>query len=251
MSLSAKPVLNLLETDFVVGWENIQREDYVGSSHGYTTDEVAVGTTNGAGPRNMQTFVLSGDGTVMHCLPGFWHPDDLVVELHHGKAMHRLWNDRRPKSEKRKMFSRMMIAALRTHPAEMTARSGWQGFDANNERNRLEQGLRDTFFVDEHGKPTELKPLNVVVHERMAKRPFVSFKSFDTEEFIDYGRPYYDNNRGKGVGVDFGSDGYMDSQRRMAEKRAEREARKARDKEAIARRKKEEARAKAAKKSED
>ena len=50
MSLSADNVLDLLESDFVVGWQNIQREDYVGSSHGYTCEEAAVGTTNGAGP---------------------------------------------------------------------------------------------------------------------------------------------------------------------------------------------------------
>ena len=72
----------LLKSDFVVGWKNIQREDYVGASHGYTCEQPAVGTTNGAGPRNTQMFVLSPGGVVLHALPGFWHPDELAAELH-------------------------------------------------------------------------------------------------------------------------------------------------------------------------
>jgi hypothetical protein len=64
VSLSQDPVLSLLKEHFVVGWKNINREDYVGSSHGYTCAQSAVGTTNGAGPRNMQSFVLSPDGAI-------------------------------------------------------------------------------------------------------------------------------------------------------------------------------------------
>ncbi len=220
MSLSSDQVLKVLKRDFVVGWKNIAREDYVGSSHGYTCDDTAVGTTNGAGPRNMQMFVLSRGGVVVHCLPGFWHPDDLVTELQHAKLLHRLWIDDRQKSGKKKMFARMQLSAIRSHSDLMTARSGWQGFDAANERERLKHGPRDTFYMV-NGKPKGMKPLNVLIHERMAKRPFVSFKKFDTEEFIDYGRPYYDNNGG---GVDFrGSKGYLESQKRMAERRKIRE----------------------------
>ena len=43
--------------------------------------QCAVGTTNGAGGHNVQIFVLSPDGVVLHALPGFWHPEDLVREL--------------------------------------------------------------------------------------------------------------------------------------------------------------------------
>ena len=119
------------------------------------------------------------------------------------------------------MFSRMQLAALRAQPAAMTARSGWQGFDINNERKRLEYGPRDTFYYDAAGKPKGMKPLNVLVHERMAARPFVAMSRFDTEAFIDYGRPYYDNNMGvDGVGVQFGGKAFMESQKRKAERRA-------------------------------
>ena len=81
MSLPQEPTFSLLKDHFVVGWKNIDREDFVGSSHGYTCAQKAVGTTNGAGPRNTQMFVLSSDGVVLHCLPGFWHPEDLAHEL--------------------------------------------------------------------------------------------------------------------------------------------------------------------------
>lgn len=229
MSLPEEPVFSLLRDDFVVGWQNIAREDFVGSSHGYTCEDTAVGTTNGAGPRNTQIFVLSPGGVVLHCLPGFWHPDDLAHELEFSKVLHRLWQDDRPASSKRALYSRMQLAAPRAHSAAMRARSGWQGFDASHERARLEHGPRDTFFAGQDGQPAALKPIDVLVHERMAQRPFVSFQKFDTDAFIDYGRPYYDNNMGvDGFGVQFGTDGYMASQRRMAERRKEREERKAR-----------------------
>ncbi len=223
MSLASDSVLSILKNDFVVGWKNINREDYVGSSHGYKCDEAAVGTTNGAGPRNIQMFVLSRGSRVVHCLPGFWHPEDLAVELQHAKVLHRLWVDDRPNTDKSAMFARIQMTALRTHSKAMTARSSWQGFDAKNEKMRLESGPRDTFYYDDQGQAKALKPINVLVHERMAKRPFLSFRKFDTEQFIDYGRPYYDNNKKLGVGVQFGTEGYMESQKRMEQRRKARE----------------------------
>ena len=42
------------------------------------------------------------------------------------------------------------------------------------------------FYKD--GKPGKIKPLTTLVHERMMEQPFVKFRRFDTEEFIDYGR---------------------------------------------------------------
>ncbi len=225
MTLPQEPVFSLLKDHFVVGWDNIAGEDYVGASHGYTCEESAVGTTNGAGPRNTQMFILSPDGIVLHCLPGFWHPDDLAFELEFARVMARLWQDKRSKQDKRALFVRMHQRAIRTAPKAMVVRSAWQGFDANHERERLEQGPRDTFYYDQDGEPAGLKPLNVLLHERMAARPFVAFKNFDTATFVDYGRPYYDNNAHiDGIGVTFGTEGYMDSQKRMAErakKRAE------------------------------
>ena len=220
----------MLKKHFVVGWKNIRREDYVGSSHGYTCEEAAVGTTNGAGPKNMQTFILSPDGVVLHCLPGFWHPEDLAHELEMSRTLYRLWKDKRSLKQKKSMFTRIQLMSIKRQPRAMVQRSGWQGFDKLNESNRIKMGKkRDTFYYDENGKPTRIKPTSVLVHERMAKRPFVRFSKFDTAVFADYGRPYYDNNaKIAGAGVNFnGSKGYLESQKRMAERRKKRAEKKA------------------------
>jgi len=222
----------MLESDFVVGWQNIAKKDYVGDSHGYTCEQPAVGTTNGAGPRNTQIFVLAPGAVVVHALPGFWHPEDLAVELEFSKAMYQLWMDKkRKKADKQRLASMMQLAAPRTHSKAMFERSRWQGFDRSNELQRQNAGMeRDTFLLDENGKPTvAMKPLNVLVHERMAKRPFLTYWRFDVAEFADYGRDYYDNNvRIDRTGVRFGTGGYMASQKRQAERRQKRAERKAR-----------------------
>lgn len=203
MSLPKEPAFSLLKSDFVVGWKNIITEKYVGESFGYTCDQTAVGTTNGAGPHNVQIFVLSPDLTVLHALPGFWHPEDLAQELRFAQALHRLWNDKgRSRAEKDAMFTRMQLAEYKRHSRTTTVRSSWQGFDAKNEQKRREGGKeRDTFLTSADGSVRErrgrlvMKPINQLVHERLAQRPFVKFTDFDIAEFADYGRILYDNNR--------------------------------------------------------
>jgi len=203
VSLPQEPVFSLLKSDFVVGWKNIITEDYVGESFGYTCDQTAVGTTNGAGPHNVQIFVLSPDLTVLHALPGFWHPDDLAQELRFSQVLHRLWQDKgRSRKEKDAMFTKLQLAEYKNHSRATTIRSSWQGFDAANEQKRHQEGKqRDTLLTSVDGSVLErrgrplMKPINQLVHERMAQRPFVKFKDFDVAEFADYGRILYDNNR--------------------------------------------------------
>ncbi len=202
----------MLESDFVVGWQNIYKEPFVGSSHGYTVNQTSVGTTNGAGPHNVQMFVISPDRVVMHALPGFWHPEDLARELKLAKEIFKLWQEDRSPEGKRDMFRRMQLAAVRRHPPETFARSRWQGFDSVRELNKLRSGnIPDTVFSDsvtipedKRQRPTSvMKPINVLVHERMAERPFVPFDEFDVKEFVDYGNLYYDLNiRVDGKGKD-------------------------------------------------
>lgn len=203
-------MFSLLKSSFVVGWKNIIQKKYVGESNGYTCTQTSVGTTNGAGPHNVQLFMLSPDGVVLHCLPGFWHPKDLASELRFAQRLLKLWQDpSKTRVEKGRLFAELQLAELKNQSRAMHARSGWQGFDAKNERKRLSQGKkRDTFRVDVTGKYVlnkkgvpMMKGTNVVAHERMAKRPFVPFARFDVYAFVDYGRRYYDNNKkvdGKG-----------------------------------------------------
>ena len=203
MSLPSEAVYPILQRDFVLGWKNIRREDYVGGSFGYTRRQACVGTTNGAGAHNVQIFVLSKDLTVLHALPGFWHPDDLARELRFARVLLQLFeDDTRTDEQKHEMYRRLQLSELRFQPAVMYARSDWQEFDKTREGAALSKD-RDTFKHtddgevkrDARGAPV-LKALNVLTHERMAQRPFLKFKDFDFAKFIDYGTRFYDNNRG-------------------------------------------------------
>ena len=173
-----------LKSDWIVGWKNIITQKYVGESHGYTCEQTAVGTTNGAGPRNIQLFMLSPDGVVLHCMPGFWHPDDLARELKLGQRLLKVWQDStHTLAEKKALFTKMQLAELASHSPETNARSRWQGFDAKNELKRTQKGIkRDTMVLDASGQPVlnrkgkpQMKGTDVLVHERMAQRAFLGF----------------------------------------------------------------------------
>src|SRR5688572_5987278 len=108
----------LLKDRFVVGFDNIERESHVGLSHGYRPNQTAVGTTNGAGGRNVQLVAMASDGTVLHVLPGFWHAEDLVPELRLALEMHRLYTDDTSKESGRNaMFTALHRSHLRRHVA--------------------------------------------------------------------------------------------------------------------------------------
>ena len=198
MSLPDPRVYELLKSDFILGWHNIIKEDYVGDSHGYSRTCKAVGTTNGAGAHNVQIFVISPDEVVLHALPGFWHPEDLARELRFAKTLWRLWKDKnRTLDEKRALYAKMQLAELRNHPKVTYARSDWQGFDARKERQRGQIVERDTLLAKPNpnwGVSSGMKPINVLVHERMARRAFIPFESFHVGAYVDYGRKFYDNN---------------------------------------------------------
>ncbi|MEE8143400.1 MAG: hypothetical protein V3T77_09895 [Planctomycetota bacterium] len=229
VSLPQEPVFSLLKDDFVLGWKNIITQEYVGESRGYGCDQAAVGTTNGAGPRNVQIVILSPDGVVLHALPGFWHPDDLATELGFAKKLYALWKRQDlTLEEKRVRYGALQLAEIGNHSAAMVARCGWQNFDRKKEYERLQEGPRDVFTVspngellkNRRGKP-QLKSTNVVVHERMAQRAFVSFADFDVSAYVDYGRLYYDNNRRiDGNGITFMTPRMIEKQRLKDERKA-------------------------------
>ena len=198
MSLSNDSVLNVLKTQFVCGFKNIKGESYAGKSGKHDTDSAAVVTTNGAGPHNVQLFFLSSDGTVLHCLPGYWAPQDLLLETRLALSLNNLWkNPSVSESEKKKRFSQAQLQFVRQLPADMVARSHLQGFDAKHEMNKPDSDFRmlKTDYrapQPKMGKHPNLKSTVQVVHERMAKRPFVAYADFDVEKFSDYGKWRYD-----------------------------------------------------------
>ena len=217
--------MDLLQERFVLGFRNIERATHVGLSHGYRANQTAVGTTNGAGGRNVQLIVMAPDETVLHVLPGFWHPEDLAAELRLGLEIHRLYlDDGISPASKKAMFAALHRSHLRRHLDESSARNGWQGFDQHAEYERMRSEERDTFGIDENGEP-ELKPIMQIVHERMMARPFEKLADFDMESFVDYGRAYYDNNVGIEKGKNFTRAQQANEKReRENEKRAREEA---------------------------
>ena len=194
MSLSAAPTFDLLRRDFVCGWRDITGEPWSGVSGRYTQDEGAVWTTNGAGPHNIQMFVLAPDGTVLHCLPGYWESHDLAAELVFAQKLGAVWRDPTlSRAQKDAKFRAMNLEHFAAHPRETVARSEMQGFDKKFEARRA--SVSDCVLGPDPVQPRRFKTTDQIVHERMAARPFVPYAEFDVARFTDYGRQKYDKKQ--------------------------------------------------------
>lgn len=195
MTLPNDDVINYLDNRFILAHHNIKKEEHVGMSHGYKPTQSAVGTTNGAGPRNVQFLILASDETVLHALPGFWHAEDLVNELQLAFEINRLYLDEgKTDEQKGQMYAMLHKTHLRRYGRAAKRRGQWQGFDRWAEMNRVQFEDRDTFRKTATGE-LELKSVVDVIHDRMLDRRFKKLDEFDLEEFVDYGRAFYDNNR--------------------------------------------------------
>jgi hypothetical protein len=197
VSLSNDAVLNVLKNQFVCGYKNIKGEAYAGRSGQHDVTSPAVVTTNGAGPHNVQMFLLSSDGTVLHCLPGYWAPQDLLYEIRFALALDKIWHNPNLSPERKRSLSRQaQLESIKYHPRDMMARSHLQSFDAKHEEGKAHSDFRfkpgdfrPAYHPAKHGN---LKTTDQVVHERMAQRPFVAYENFDVEKFSDYGKIRYD-----------------------------------------------------------
>jgi hypothetical protein len=194
VSLSQDPAFSTLKDDFVCGTKDITGAPWSGFSGVHPIDGGAVHTTNGAGPHNIQMFILAKDGTVLTCLPGYWHPEDLAHEIELAKELNKVWTDRSLSREaKNAKFTALHLQHIADHPRTMTKRSQMQGFDRKfEEKNRLER--TDTVFAMTGGRDNGpiFKTTDVIFHERIAKQPFVPYEKFDVVAFSDYGRAKYD-----------------------------------------------------------
>ena len=134
----------MLGDEFVVGWQNVHAEPHVGRSGGYACTASAVGTSNGAGGSNVQLIVMAADLTVLHVLPGFWHPDDLRRELGFALQLNELWCDEsRALQDKHRLAEVIRDRHVQGLPGDTIARSDWQTFAAQAEQRRCQKGQRD------------------------------------------------------------------------------------------------------------
>jgi len=205
VSLSQEPAFSALQENFVCGVRDISNEPYAGLSGRHETSGNAVNTTNGAGPHNLQLFMLSADGTVLECLPGFWNPSDLVEEMKFAGQLNQVWLDPHLSStQKTQDFRQMQIAHIQEHSPQMVRRSKMQGFDQKYEaEHRL--NTSDTIANRNMITPNMLAPggklpqeafktCDEIMHERMASRPFVPIQRFDVAAYVEYGKPKYDKH---------------------------------------------------------
>jgi hypothetical protein len=202
VSLSQEPAFSTLKNDLICGSRDITGEPYAGMSGRHDKFGNAVSTSNGAGPHNVQMFLLSADGTVLTCLPGYWAPEDLVTEVGFAKQLNQVWQNKQlSTAQKDAMFTQMHLAHERQHSPAMRNRSHMQGFDAMYEAEAHPGGdtIREPQIISAcleqniHHFPQEaFKTTDMIMHERMAKRPFQSYDHFDTASFANYGKWRYD-----------------------------------------------------------
>jgi hypothetical protein len=200
VSLSKEPAYSQLKNHYVCGYKNIMGEPYAGNSGTHTTRGNAVDTTNGAGGHNIQLFVMTADGVVLHCLPGYWNPHDLAAELQLGLKINDVYNNSTAShSDKVAQFSRLQLEHVRAHTSEMTGRSRLQSFDMRHEaRNPRSDFVKDRSYIQgDHWGPDAylaFRTTDEVMHQRMAQRPFKPYGNFDVAKFCDYGTTTYDKH---------------------------------------------------------
>ena len=175
-------------------------EKWAGNSGAHEPKSAAVETTNGAGPHNIQLFIMAADGTVLHCLPGYWNPRDLAGELDLAVRLNDVYqNASLSGDQKDKLFKQMQLEHIRSHGADMVARSSLQHFDMAHEAHRARKSdvIKNLSLVledPEHAPPEAFKTTDQLMHERMASRAFRSYSGFDVGAFVDYGSHMYDKH---------------------------------------------------------
>ena len=204
MSLSQDPAFTALKDYFVCGTQDITNEPYCGISGRHEVDGQAINTTNGAGPHNIQMFMLSADGTVLSCCQGFWNPKDLVSEMGLANDLNQVWlNPNLSRAQKNQMFVQMHLAHAAQHSQQERMRSHLQGFDAKYEaKNRLHNSdaiLNPNLAAQANVKGAKIpfeafQTTDQLMHQRMAQRPFERYTQFDVAQYVDYGRQKYDKH---------------------------------------------------------
>ncbi len=199
MTLSDNRVVKELNRNFVSGWKNIKgKTPYAGSSNTHLPTYEAKCVNNSSGHHNVQMFVLTHDGRVVHCLPGFWNAKHFLEEVEFAKKLGKLYYTKNVSTAKRNQaFMDWNLDHAIEHTRSMRSASDLQGFD----KKKMAKKKNGDFKREEGFITSGLKTADQVMHERMAERPYVPFDRFDIATYIDMGlkRYKYDNGvPGKG-----------------------------------------------------
>jgi len=195
--------MSYLQQNFVCGTRDITGESYAGVRGRHEVNGKAIVTTNGAGPHNIQMFMLAADGTVLHVLPGYWAPADILPEMELAKKLNQVWMSNYSLNQKRQEFYRLQLAHASAHSSETRLRSEMQSFDKKYEAKHnlhtsdtiLNPALAAACLTKGMQAPEgAFKTTDVIMHERMARRPFVPYTQFDVVAFSNYGKPFYDKH---------------------------------------------------------
>lgn len=146
--------------------------------------------------------MLSQDGVVLNCLPGYWSAGDLVREMKLARNLNDVWMDASlNRGQKENLFRQMQLAHIGEHPRAMSMRSRMQGFDQKYE---AKYHLYDSDTITDPNLITDVnammlpqsafKTVDRLMHERLSKQPFIPYFSFNVASFVDYGRPLYDKH---------------------------------------------------------
>ena len=190
MSLSQGPIRTRLKEKFICGWRNINGvEKFAGKSHSHPVCSTAVHTTNGAGGRNVQMIIISPDRDVLHVLPGYWNPDALRHELDFTLELAEIAAGEGTVGEKNDAFLLAHMNHAAQHNDMMAKDSKLQAFDKQKE-----SVTAGSDFRGQGGRRTVTRTVDQVMHERMARRPFLKIDEFDLSSVVDYGTQFYDKH---------------------------------------------------------
>lgn len=199
MTLPHEDVVGLLRNNFVMAFTNIDgKTRYAGVSNKHQPTMAAKKVYNCTAAKNIQMFILTEDGKVLHCLPGFWDVKPFLEEVRFAIKLNRIYKGSRSVAERNEKFLDAHLRHALQHDAKTIGASQHQSFDAKYLQRRGVTDFQRTAGFTGGG----LKRPDQVLHERMAERPFLTFDSFNVASFVEMGRRQYKYDYGTGKGKD-------------------------------------------------
>ncbi len=185
----------MLKTKFLCGWKDISGARYAGTSTRHQTGAPAQLVNTCSGHKNVQMFFMTSDGTLLHCVPGFWQPKNWLMEAKLALSLNKLYHNKRLSIVQRNdAFLKAHLSHHRdAHTSGLRYGSQLQGFDVSKERHNPNSDFNRT------SGPLKgsMKTVDQVVHERLAARPFMTFETFDIAAFVEFGNSDYRYHLGK------------------------------------------------------